>query len=302
MDRRVAEHKKFVSFTLEFRCNLRCTYCMIEGVMDHLVPEDLSRFEELLAFNAKTGSWQGIILTGAEITLRSDLPELAAKARAAGFEHVRIQTHGMKLAQASYCETLVEAGVDQYFISMPSADAASHDAITQVPGSYEKTLKGLQNLEQYAHVQTITNTVVTTTNIGILPEVVDSLRQFKRLVRMEFWNYWPMHEVDRKQLIVRHSDALPRLRQAIERALDYGRDVEVKNFPQCLLGDLGHLVVNEQPQLFIDPAFWVEFERNGFYQCVHRDQCRSTQCLGLNDAYIQKFGNETDVLSPLANE
>jgi MoaA/NifB/PqqE/SkfB family radical SAM enzyme len=296
------EHEGFVSFTLEFRCNLRCSYCMIEDLMDHLIPENMQRFEELLAYNARTASWQGIILTGAEITLRADLPELAAKAKAAGFEHVRIQSHGMRLAQVSYCERLIDAGVDQFFISMPAADTATHDAITGVPGSRAKTLQGLANLEVYPHVAVITNTVVTSQNYQSLPEVVEALAHLKRLVRMEFWNYWPMQEADSKGLVARHTEVLPYLLAAIELAQSYGRDIEIKNFPPCLLGGYGHLVVNRQPQLFIDPAFWTEFARNGFYQCVYRERCANTECLGLNEAYITKFGDESDVLSPISGK
>jgi hypothetical protein len=59
--------------------------------------------------------------------------------------------------------------------------------------------------------------------------------------------------------------------------------------------------VNGQPQLFIDPSFWTEFSRNGFYQCVYRDQCASQECLGLSTAYIKKYGNLREQLIPIRN-
>ena len=77
------------------------------------------------------------------------------------------------------------------------------------------------------------------------------------------------------------------------------RTVEVKNFPECLLGDDAEALLNDQPKLFIDPTFWPEFMRNGFEQCIHRSACGSTKCLGLNTAYIQKFGWQADALVPL---
>ena len=78
--------------------------------------------------------------------------------------------------------------------------------------------------------------------------------------------------------------------------------MEVKNFPECLLGDDRGALLNDQPMLLIDNAFWTEFERNGFYQCVHRDACGSEQCLGLNTAYIETFGWEAEHLHPLPPE
>lgn len=294
------DHRDYVSMTMEFRCNLRCVHCMIEDTMHRLAPESAERFDELLAQNARDGRWKGLILTGSEITLRRDLPELARRARAAGFEHVRIQTHGMHLAQQAYCDSLIEAGVDEYFVSVAGPDAASHDAITTVSGSFDKTIRGLELLDRHANVATLTNTVVTSRSFRLLPAVVDRLAHLQRLVQMEFWVYWPMSESDDKDLIAPNAEIAPYLREAVAKARASGRGVEVKNFPQCMLGEDGVVLVNNQPQLFIDPAFWPEFMRNGFYQCVYRDRCASVECLGLSTAYIRKFGYDEQLLQPLA--
>jgi MoaA/NifB/PqqE/SkfB family radical SAM enzyme len=294
------DHREYVSMTMEFRCNLRCVHCMIEDTMHRLAPESAERFDELLAENVKHRRWKGLILTGSEITLRRDLPELARRARASGFEHVRIQSHGMHLADPDYCKTLIEAGVDEYFISVAGADAETHDALTTVAGSFEKTLRGLEILDEHPDAITLTNTVVTKRSYKLLPAVVERLAHLRRLQQMEFWVYWPMSESDEKGLIAPHADILPHLRAALARARALGRAVEVKNFPECLLGEDGAALVNGQPQLFVDPAFWAEFMRNGFYQCVYRDRCASKECLGLNTAYVTKFGYDEQILHPLA--
>jgi wyosine [tRNA(Phe)-imidazoG37] synthetase (radical SAM superfamily) len=137
------DHDTYVSLTMEFRCNLRCTHCMIEGTMDRLAPTDAESFDRVLAEQAATAPWQGLVLTGSEITLRRDLPELARRARAAGFAHVRIQTHGMHLNRAPYLESLIDAGVDEFFISVAGQDAATHDHITRVPGSWARMMQGI---------------------------------------------------------------------------------------------------------------------------------------------------------------
>jgi len=292
----------YVELTVHFKCNLKCEHCMIEGTMDWLKPESTDQFEEFLARNAQEGRWKGITLTGSEVTLRRDLPDMARRARQSGFDHVRIQTHGMRLADADYCRELVEAGIDEYFVSVTAADAATHDAITKVPGSFDKTMRGLDNLDAYDHVSVLTNTVVTRLSYLQLAAVVERTRHLRRLVQMEFWNYWPMRESDDKNLLASHLEVLPHLRRAIGLARACGRAVEVKNFPECLLGDDGDALDNDQPKLVIDPNFWTEFMRNGFHQCVHRSYCESTRCLGLNTAYVGKFGWHADELVPLSRE
>lgn len=295
------DHSAYVSMTMEFRCNLKCVHCMIEGTMDYLEPQSREKFEELLAYNRKHRQWSGLILTGSEITLHRDLPELAAEAKRSGFKHVRIQSHGMHLGKLDYCAKLIDAGVDEFFISVAAADAESHDDITQVQGSFHKTLQGMENIDRWEHTISITNTVVTKKSYKQLPQVVDALAHLKNLAQMEFWFYWPMSGKDDKSLLVSHLEMLPYLREAVAKAQALGRRVEIKNFPQCLLGEFKHLLVNGQPQLFIDPVFWREFEKNGFYQCKHRESCQSTECLGLNSAYIERFGWEEEILVPQYN-
>src|SRR5262249_41917060 len=80
----------YVELTMHFKCNLKCEHCMIEGTMDWLKPESMEQFDAILAQNAQQGRWKGLVMTGSEVTLRRDLPDLARAARASGFEHVRI--------------------------------------------------------------------------------------------------------------------------------------------------------------------------------------------------------------------
>ena len=295
------DHEKYVSLTMEFRCNLKCVHCMIEGTMDRLAPTSDATLDDICRDQQDTGRWEGLVLTGSEITLRRDLPDIARRAKAAGFAHVRIQTHGMHLGRTDYADRLVDAGVDEYFVSVAGSDVESHDRITQVRGAWDKMMRGMEHLDRYDHVRLITNSVVTTQSYRLLPGMVDALSHLQRLVQMEFWNFFPMAPDDPKDLAARHSDILPYLREAILSCRAKGRFVEVKNFPECLLGELGDALVNAQPMLMIDPDFWTEFDRNGFYQCPHQSRCTSTECLGLTTAYRAKYGDEADLLTPMTD-
>ena len=267
--------------------------------MDTLAPQTLDRFKEVLEHNRQHNQWRGIILTGSEITLRNDLLMLVKQAKAANFDHVRIQTHGMHLANSSFCDRLLDAGVDEFFVSVAGSDEKTHDEITTVAGSFEKMLRGMEYLDTFEHVSLITNTVVTRLSYQLLPDLVDAFSHLHRLVQMEFWNYFPMQERDHKNLIVRHTDIQPYLISAIGKAKAQGRNVEVKNYPQCLMAEHADVLINDQPELLIDPEFWRQFERNGFYQCLQADHCSSEECLGLNQANTAKFGWEEKLLTPV---
>lgn len=269
--------------------------------MSELRPTDGDQFEAVLQTQRDQNSWIGIVLTGAEITLRKDLPQIASRARDAGFKRIRVQTHGMQLQRREFLDRLAEAGVTEFFVSVTSSNAAKHDAITKVKGSWDRMRAGLDLIETYyPDIAVITNTVVTSESVADLPGVVSALSEYNTIVQHEFWNFFPMDEVDKKGLCVPLNDLMGPLHDAISAAHALGRLVEVKNVPECLMGDNRAILINKQPQLVIDEDFWVGFERNGFYTCPHRANCSSTECLGLTTAYVSRFGDESDKLCPIS--
>jgi MoaA/NifB/PqqE/SkfB family radical SAM enzyme len=170
------DHEKYVSLTMEFRCNLKCVHCMIEDTMDRLAPTSDETLDTICNDQAKTNRWEGLVLTGSEITLRRDLPDIARKAKSSGFKHVRIQTHGMHLGRTDYADKLIDAGVDEFFVSVAGDNAESHDRITQVSGAWDKMMRGMAHLDQYDHVKLITNSVITTQSYTLLPSMVDAMQ------------------------------------------------------------------------------------------------------------------------------
>lgn len=294
------DHHLYVSLTMEFRCNLRCTHCMIEGTMDRLRPTSEQTFENILQLQLRERKWKGLILTGSEITLHKDLPRFASQARNAGFERVRIQTHGMHLGRLGYAKKLLDSGVNEFFISVAGGSEALHDEITKVPGSFRRMIKGIEIIEaEGGDSRIITNTVITAQSYQSLRNVVHLLEPYSKVIQNEFWNYFPMAEEDTKSLLVPYRHLMPYLIDAIRACVELGRGVEVKNVPHCLLEGWKAALVNAQPALYIDKTFWTEFDRNYFYQCPHRSLCASETCLGLTEAYISRFGEEAHLLKPL---
>jgi MoaA/NifB/PqqE/SkfB family radical SAM enzyme len=290
---------KYVSITMEFRCNLKCVHCMIEGTMDWLQPAGETQFQSVLDEQRNTKRWDGLILTGSEITLNRNLPDMASQARLHGFDYVRIQTHGMHLGKKDYLTKVLDSGVNEFFISVAGANEKSHDLITKVNGSFRKMLQGIEMIEEIGEAIVLTNTVVTQKSYKELDGIVNLLADYKKVVQHEFWNYFPMAEEDVKNLIVDYKELMPYVHKAILACHTYNKSIELKNIPECLLGNHRETLVNEQPSLFIDPAFWMEFDKNQFHQCVYRDQCRSQTCLGLTEAYIRKYGHEENSLYPI---
>ena len=134
-----------VSIELTHHCNFRCQHCYIP---DFSAPDLLSteRLLELLEELAEVGTLF-LTLTGGELFLRRDWLTIARRARGLGFA-LRLFSNG----------TLIDDGVADDVAALPAAveislysmDEATFEEITQRPGSFAKTLRGIELLRDRA--------------------------------------------------------------------------------------------------------------------------------------------------------
>lgn len=121
---------KYLRISVTDRCNLRCKYCMPNGItcVEH---KDILSFEEIrqiAACAAKLGITK-IRLTGGEPLARKGCPHLVKMLKEIpGIEKLAMTTNGT-LVRAALPE-LVEAGLDEMNISLDTLDAARFADIT----------------------------------------------------------------------------------------------------------------------------------------------------------------------------
>jgi len=283
-----------------FRCNLACRFCYVEdGLGGKFRGVDLDEARRLLADPRLTAGVTRIILSGGEVTLDKQLGEYVALARAVpSVEHVRIQTNATRLAEGDLAARLISAGIDEFFVSLHGADAATCDAITQVPGSFDAIVGGLDALRALG-ATVVTNTVVCAANVGQLEAIVALAHQHGAR-GAELWGYVPrVDAVDDRQQLVRVAEAAPHLQRALATAEARGLPVVVKYFPRCLLGAFAHTHSDVQPRLIIDDVFWKDYPQ---YGCLYEGVCSAAAdddgCSGLSDAYVRRFGWEETTLVP----
>lgn len=133
---------------LTWRCNLKCRHC-------YLAEKDRSRagseteelttseWKEVIAELAEMGCLY-LTFSGGEVFLRQDIVELVSYARNLAFD-VSIFTNGT-LIDDNKAHALSEAGVSRVEISLYGR-AATHDHVTGVSGSFERSLNALKTLK-----------------------------------------------------------------------------------------------------------------------------------------------------------
>jgi len=288
---------KYVVISVWFGCNNNCTTCMLSGLKGKLPPVGFENFKRVVLDIRKGGRYENLILSGAEVTTLDDLDMyIQFAASLAWFKKIQIQTNGRKLSNKGYLRHLIDQGVNEFFVSIYGTEDV-HDAITRQKGSYRETMQGIRNLESF-DVNVISNTVLSKTNYDDIPRLMTSLSN-ERISEIHLWNFFPMEKIDTGDLLVSMKDFLVLLPEISGIIRPEGRPLVLKSFPECLAINDPAVFDSYFPVTVLPDTFWKKFGECGFGRCVHRDRCKSLSCWGLSSAYIEKYGDERQLLSPL---
>ncbi len=153
-----------------YRCNNRCSFCYAgcgggEGSCAS-PPNDgremsLPEIKKVIGIFKEKAQIPFFSFTGGEPLLRGDLEEMAAYAVRLGLR-VNLITNGT-LATEERARFLFQSGLRTAQVSLESPEASVHDELAGREGSFEQTLKGIQNL-MAAGFSVQTNTTVTRKN------------------------------------------------------------------------------------------------------------------------------------------
>lgn len=144
--------ENFKSYDLKvgYSCNNRCKHCVIADNKAHIIEAhkkvDLS-FEDickLIDENVDDGV-NRIVLTGGEVSIRKDFPEIIAKCKEKNVI-VSIQSNGRMFKKMELVDVVASLKDVSLAIALHSSKAEIHDVITDVKGSFEETCLGIKNL------------------------------------------------------------------------------------------------------------------------------------------------------------
>ena len=158
LERLEAESGKPLRAMLEIsdRCNEVCVHCyQVQGQKGELSTAEWKRVLDELA---EAGVLL-LTLSGGEATLRHDFLELVAYARQRDFV-VRVFTNGLTMTPELAAE-LRRLCVIDVEISLYATRADLHDFVTGVPGSFERTVRGVQALRRAGVPVTIKTLVMS---------------------------------------------------------------------------------------------------------------------------------------------
>lgn len=155
---------------LTHRCPLQCPYCSNPLELERAGNElDTATWRRVIDEAAELGVLQ-IHFSGGEPTVRRDLGELVAHARAAGL-YTNLITAGV-LLDRERLRALTAAGLDHVQLSFQDSEAGSADRIGGYRGGHAKKLE-VARLIREAGLPLTLNLVVHRQNLDNLPQLLD---------------------------------------------------------------------------------------------------------------------------------
>lgn len=171
----------YVRVSVTDRCNLKCVYCIPDG-MEWVEKDDILRLEEsarLVRILAGMGI-RKVRLTGGEPTVRQGLPELVRMIREIeSIEEISLSTNALLLA--SMASGLRAAGLDRVNISLDSLRADRFKTITR-GGDITKVMEGIRAAEEVG-LRPIKINVVAMRGVND-----DEIEDFARITRERPWH------------------------------------------------------------------------------------------------------------------
>lgn len=299
---------KTLVVTTGFSCNNKCLMCSVEEKQCAFPNRTFNDIEEDL----KTGRIEGISeveFTGGEPTIRKDIIENVARAKALGYEKISVSTNGRFFSYPDFCEKIIAAGLNKATISLLGPNEKIHNAITRTPESFGEVIQGIENLSKYNGFQINISTVISSLNY----RDIESFAEFVLSLGVKNWFLLDLipeggAKKHYAKLCVTQNE-LARELNKLYAVADKFNELGFFDFPFCLfepemIYDGRVNFINTQKrgettqQVGFDPERIVRGE-DGLYHDELRTQievCKSCRyvdrCGGVWRDYLQKFGEE----------
>jgi MoaA/NifB/PqqE/SkfB family radical SAM enzyme len=271
---------------VNFQCNQSCRFCFVST---HLPTAQEQVIREAIVSAATRGA--SVVLSGGEPTLNANLVEYVRLARAHSTQPVQLQTNAVLLDDPTRVRALVDAGLSLAFVSLHGSTAAVSDEVTQAPGTFVRSVVGLDHLVA-SGLAVVINFVICGTNAHELPALVHMIADRWKGAMLNISFVAPSTDVvprDR-EMIPRYSDVMPAVAEAVSHA--NARGVRVLGFesmcgiPLCMVpGDVAPFFSLEQ----VPPGY----DGGEFFYPPACDPCGlKGRCFGVRRGYAALHGTD----------
>jgi len=237
------DHALVLGMPSNVNCNLWCKFCFTDTHNNHRPQLSLERRMKLLDEAGEVGIRTIITGGSGEPFSDRDFPAILESATARGFRYI-IFTNLTLITprRAEWLRSLPGVGI---FGSAHSLDQEVYEGITQMPGSFERMMRGAQNLLDagFGTRDFAVTTVVCRPNFHEIDDIVTYWGERGILVYPEYCNITGYAEGFRDELYLPYQDFLDLRRDLAERHPGYRAEAPlVTGSRKCFTGEYAVIV------------------------------------------------------------
>lgn len=226
-----------VDIKIGFQCNNHCRFCVQGDKRLRYQPPLREQLKQFLEENR--GTYEGVVFTGGEPTLRKDIFHLVKLARELGYRSIQLQSNGRMFSYLKFCREAISAGVTEFSPALHGHSAELHDYLTRSEGAFKQVCHGILNLKQLGQ-RVVTNSVITRTNYRHLPALASLLVRLG-VDQFQLAFVHPVGSAGPEELFFSIVPRFELIEQFVKRALDVGiqaqRTVMTEAIPLCFMVD-----------------------------------------------------------------
>lgn len=227
-----------------YACNERCMFCPCS---EHPANQPSLTYEEICEAIDRSIEERGvdnILFSGGEPTLHPDFFRILEYAKNTGAQ-ISLLTNAIKLANDDFADRMFEI-IDgenlDVTVAFHSHIAEKHDYLTQHKGSFERSMKGVDNMLKHNVRLSIKNNIVNYTYKDLPDYVAWMTDRFDDSVTLLFCNIDinGTAQTNKNKVAVSFVESIPYLEKALDhivtlRQEGHKRNVKVLTTPLCLL-------------------------------------------------------------------
>ena len=270
------------------QCNNNCVMCTNPSNFRQEKIIDLAAIKKYLdrKIKGREGDVENIYLTGGEPTMQPKFFEIISYLQQrCPAAYINILSNGRRYFYADFAKACLALGKVNFIVPVHGPDSKTHDAVTRIKGSFEQTIRGIENIlllrkpGQALEIRVIA-TKLTYKKLGkTLDFLLDKFSQIDRIVII-FLEYegQAIENLDDVRLTYGGFKAeFKKLRPYLKK----NKEIRFYHFPLCVVPD------------DLWPFMWRTLGQDEITYIGKCNSCKVKQfCLGIHKNYLELFGKK----------
>lgn len=230
--------RRFV-LQIGFSCNAKCRFCYYKESLKKGTVRDYTTNEVKTKLREGRRLGKNMVdISGGEPTIRRDIFEIISYAKKIGYKKICLLTNGIRMADKSFSDKLVKAGMNEVLFSVHSPIEKDHDYLIGVVGSYQKIISALKYLSKRRGASIRINSTISGFNYNTVDRLFELVKPYNPdAVNILVLN--PSNETLQGSsegfAIKDYNKVSSKISDAISRYEKYFKVINVRWIPFCLL-------------------------------------------------------------------